>query len=146
MNLLKQPMVIIVMIAVVAIVAVYIGESYKVAWMSDWLAPILMLLFFIGLSTLSTVPPRTVNTQRGKVAWFARTAAFAGLIWLFISIDLVGDAPVAMRLMGMSWTMSPHAAARFLELAGLIIGAIGVGLSWMDARREAAAAARDTIS
>lgn len=109
--------------------------------MSDWVAPILMLLFFIALSTLTTVPPRIITTRRGKVVWFARTAAFVALIWLFISIDLVGDAPASMRLMGMSWTMSPHAAGRFLELGGLVIGAIGVGLSLMDARRDAGAAA-----
>jgi hypothetical protein len=45
-----------------------------------------------------------------------------------------------MRLMGLSWTMSPYAAGRSLELGGLVLGTIAAGISLMDYRREAAAA------
>lgn len=141
MNLLKQPMIVIVMLAVIAIAAAFMGESSKVAWVSNWLAPILMLLFFVALCTLTTVPPKAISTRKGKVMWWARTAVLAGLMWLFINVDLVGDAPVSMRLMGLSWTMSPHGAGRFLELTGLVLGMIACGMSWMDHRRDAAAAA-----
>jgi len=68
-------------------------------------------------------------------------AAFAGLIFLFISIDVVSDGPVSMRLMGMSWTMSPHAATRVLTLGGLVIGAIAAWMTQNESRRAAAAAA-----
>lgn len=141
MNLLKQPMMVIIMFAVIAIAAAIVGESYKVAWVNNWLAPILMLLFFIVLCTLTTTPPKAITNQKDKAAWWARTGVFAGLAWLFLNIDLVGDAPVSMRLMGLSWTMSPYAAGRFLELGGLVLGMIGCGLWWWDRRGERAAAA-----
>lgn len=146
MNLLKQPMVVILMIAVIAIVATFIGESYKVAWVSDWLAPMLMLLFFIALCTLTRAAPKGIPTRKGRVVWWARTAAIAGLIWLFGTIDLVGDAPVSMRLMGLSWTMSPYAAGRSLQFAGLVLGMIACGISLMDYRRDAAAALAESKS
>ena len=146
MNLLKQPMVVILVIAVIAIVATFIGESYKVAWMSDWLAPMLMLLFFIALCTLTRAAPKGIPTRKGRVVWWARTAAIAGLIWLFGTIDLVGDAPVSMRLMGLSWTMSPYAAGRSLQFGGLVLGMIACGMSWVDYRREAAAALAESKS
>lgn len=84
MNLLKQPMIVIVMLAVIAISAVTIGESYKVAWVSDWLAPMLTLLFFIALCTLTTTVPQTITARKARVIWWARTAVLAGLMWLFI--------------------------------------------------------------
>jgi len=142
MNLLKQPMIVVLMIAVIAIVAVILGQAYKLAWVSDWLAPMLMLLFFIALCTLTRAAPNGITTRKGRVVWWARTAVIAGLIWLYGSIDLVGDAPVTLRLMGVSWTMSPYAAARMFQLGGLVLGMIACGMSWMDHRREAAAAAR----
>ncbi|MFA6044093.1 MAG: hypothetical protein WC718_03840 [Phycisphaerales bacterium] len=140
MNLLKQPMIVIVMLAVIAIAAAFIGESSKVAWVSNWLAPILMLLFFIALHTLTTTAPKGITTRKGKVVWWVRTAVLAGLMWLFISIDLVGDAPVSMRLMGLSWTMSPYGAGRLLELGGLVLAGIAWGLWAWDHRRALEAA------
>ncbi len=142
MKLLKQPMVVIVLLAVIAIVAAFIGESSKLAWVSNWFAPMLMLLFFIALCTLTRAAPKGIPTRKGRVVWWARTAAFAGLIWLFGNIDLVGDAPVSMRLMGLSWTMSPYGAGRLLQLGSMVLGLIACGILWMDHRREAASAAR----
>jgi hypothetical protein len=141
MNLDKHAWIGYTSALVLALAAVIIGESYKVAWVRDWLAPILMLLFFITLCTLTRAAPKGIPTRKGKVVWWARTAGLAGLIWLFINIDLIGEAPVSMRLMGLSWTMSPYGAGRFLELVGLVLGTIACGVSWMDHRREAAAAA-----
>jgi hypothetical protein len=140
-NLLKQPIWVIISLAVTAIAASFVGESYKLKWVSDWLAQILMLMFFIALCTLTTRAPTAIATRKGRAVWWARTAVFAALIWLFISIDLVGDAPVSMRLMGLSWTMSPYGAGRFLQLGGLVLATVGCGLWWWDQRRELAAAA-----
>jgi len=140
MNLLKQPMVVIVMLGVIAIVAATLGESSKVAWVSNWLAPILMLLFFIALHTLTTTAPQGITTRKGKVVWWVRTAVLAGLMWLFISIDLVGDAPVPMRLMGLTWTMSPYGAGKLLQLVGLVLPAIACGFWAWDHRRALEAA------
>ncbi len=57
------------------------------------------------------------------------------LIYLFVMIDIVSDAPVTLRFMGMSWTMSSHAASRVLTVGGLAIGAIGVWMTQAEARR-----------
>lgn len=140
MTLFKQPWSWAwIVLAVVAIVAAGVGESTKTPWVNDWLAPTLMLMFFIALSVNFSEPPRTVSTRKAKVVWLARTAAFAGLIWLYVSIDIVSDAPVTLRLMGASWTMGPQLAARFLEIGGLVIGAIAVALVLKDAQRTNAA-------
>lgn len=141
MNVIKQVWFVHFALAALAIVAAVVGEIYKVAWVADWLAPILMLLFFVSLSTLSHRPDASRGTRSGKVASYAAVAAFAAVIYLFISIEVVSDAPVALRLMGLSLTMSGHAASRFLVISGLAIGAIGVWLNTSQLRREAAAAA-----
>lgn len=141
MNFTKHAQLVILSLGGLAIAAAIVGEYSKVAWVSDWLGPILMLLFFVALCTLTRRPPTGLITRKSKVVWWARTAVLVGLIWLFLSIDLVGEAPVSMRLMGLNWTMSPYAAGRFLELGGLVLGTIACGISWMEHRREAAAAA-----
>lgn len=141
MNLIKHAWLVYLTLAAFAIAAAVVGEVYDVAWAVDWLAPILTLLCFVSLSTLSYRPDPTASTGARKFASYAKMAAFAGLIYLFISIDLVSDAPVSMRLMGMSWTMSPYAATRVLTLGGLVIGAIAAWMAQNESRRAAAAAA-----
>lgn len=141
MNLVKHAWFVYFMLAVLAIAAVIVGEVYKVAWVADWLAPILTLLCFVSISTLSHRPDASASTRSGRVASYAKVTAFAAVIYLFISIEIVSDAPVTLRLMGMSMSMSGHAASRFLVIAGLAIGAVGVWLNTSQLRREAAAAA-----
>jgi hypothetical protein len=141
MNLVKHAWLVYCALAVLAISAVVIGEVYKVAWVADWLAPILMLIFFVSISTLSHRPDASASTRSGRVASYAKVTAFAVLIYLFIMIEIVSDAPVTLRLMGMSMSMSGQAASRFLVIAGLVIGAFGAWVNLSQVRREAAAAA-----
>lgn len=100
-----------------------------------------MLLFFVSLSALFHSPDATPGTRSEKVASYAKVSAFAAAIYLFISIEIVSDTPVTLRLMGLSKTMSGHAASRFLVISGLVIGAVGVWLNTRQVRREATAAA-----
>lgn len=141
MNLIKHAWLVYFIFAVLAIAAAVVGEVYKVAWVAEWLAPILMLLCFVSISTLSHRPDASAGTRSGRVASYAKVTAFAAVIYLFISIEVVSDAPVTLRLMGLSMSMSGHAASRFLVISGLVIGAIGVWLNTSQLRREAAAAA-----
>ncbi|MFN0133363.1 MAG: hypothetical protein ACKVW3_12655 [Phycisphaerales bacterium] len=141
MNLIKHAWFVYFALAGLAIAAVIIGETYKLAWVANWLAPILLLLCFVSLSTLSHRPDATARTTAGKVASYIRTTVFAVLIYLFIMIEIVSDAPVTLRLMGMSWTMSPHAASRVFTIGGVALVAIAVWVTQMEARRSAAAAA-----
>jgi len=141
MNLIKHAWLVYLTLAGLAIAAAVVGEVYKVAWVAEWLAPILMLLCFVSISTLSHRPDASASTRSGRVASYAKVTAFAVLIYLFISIEVVSDAPVTLRLMGLSMTMSGHAASRFLVISGLVIGATGVWLNTSQLRREAAAAA-----
>lgn len=141
MNFAKHAWLVYAVLAVLAIAAVIIGEVYKIAWVSDWLAPILTLLCFVSMSTLSHRPDATAGTPAGKLASHAKVTAFAVLVYLFIMIEIVSDAPVTLRLMGMSMSMSGQAASRFLVIAGLVIGAFGAWVNLSQVRREAAAAA-----
>lgn len=141
MNLVKHAWFVYLTLAGLAIAAVVVGEVYKVAWAADWLAPILTMLCFVLIATLSHRPDATAGAARGKVASYAKVFAFGVLVYLFISIEVVSDAPVTLRLMGLSMTMSGHAASRFLVISGLVIGAIGTWLSVSQVRREVAAAA-----
>lgn len=141
MNLVKHAWFVYLLLAVLAIAAVIVGESYKIAWVADWLAPILMLLSFVSISTLSHRPDASASTRSGRLSSYAKVTAFAALIYMYISIEVVSDAPVTLRLMGLSMSMSGHAASRFLVISGLIIGATGAWLNMSQLRREAAAAA-----
>lgn len=141
MNLTKSALLLYFSLGAIAIAATIVGESYKIVWVLNWVAPILLLLCFVSLTTLSHKPDPTVSTPVGKIARYAKPAAFAVLIYLFVMIDIVSDTPVTLRLMGMSWTMSAHAASRVLTVGGLVIGAIGVWMTQAEARRKAAAAA-----
>ncbi|MFA6046965.1 MAG: hypothetical protein WC718_18425 [Phycisphaerales bacterium] len=141
MSLLKHPWLVYFALGALAIAATIVGESYKIAWALDWVAPILLLVGFVSLSTLSHRPDALARTRADKFASYAKTTAFAGLIFLFTMIEIVSDAPVKLRLMGMSMTMSGQAASRFLVIGGLVIGAIGIWMTMIQARREATAAA-----
>lgn len=141
MGLIKYASSVYVTLAGLAIAAVVVGEAYKIAWMTVWLAPILTMLCFVSIATLSHRPDTTAGAARGKVASYAKVTAFGVLVYLFITIEVVSDAPVTLRLMGLSMTTSGHAASRFLVIGGLVIGALGTWLSVSQVRREAAAAA-----
>jgi len=141
MNLLKQLRIVVIMLAVLAVAAGIVGDIYKVAWVANWLAPIVKMLFVVGLWTLCVAPPKGVIARKGMVVWLARWAVLNVLVLLFLSIDLVGEAPVSMRLMGLSWTMSPYRAGLFLEVTGFVLGGIACGMAWMDHHRDAAASA-----
>jgi hypothetical protein len=142
MNIVKHAWLVYLGLAGLAIVAVVVGESFKLAWVGDWLAPILTLLCFVSHSTLAHRPDSSARTRAGMLASYAKVTAFALLIYLFIMIELVTDTPVTLRLMGFSMTMSGQSAARFLAIGGLIIGGLGVWLNTSQLRRETEAAAR----
>jgi hypothetical protein len=124
-----------------AIVAAIVGESFKIAWVNEWLTPLLTMLCFVSISMLSHRPDTSAGTRAGTLASYAKITAFAVLIYLFIMIELVTDTPVTLRLMGMSMSMSGQAAARFLVIGGMIIGGLGVWLNASQVRRETEAAA-----
>ncbi|MFZ4576390.1 MAG: hypothetical protein ACOYN0_18550 [Phycisphaerales bacterium] len=147
MRVLKQPMVLIrafpvvliLAFAVVVIAVGTIGDVYKLRWMIDWLSPILMICFLVALSLLGSDPAKA---RGSRVARIARAAAIVAPTYAFMNIELAADAPIAMRLFGRSWTIQALAAGHFLLLGGLFLGALIVGLSWMEVRSNAAAAAR----
>ncbi len=140
MNLVKHAWLVYLTLGVLAIAAAVVGEVYKVDWVTNWLAPILLLLCWVSHSALANRPDVTARTRAGKRASYAKTTAFAALIFLFIMIEVESDAPVTLRLMGLSMTTSAYAASRFLVITGLVLGAVGVWMTMSQVRRETAAA------
>jgi hypothetical protein len=136
MNLVKHAWFVYFGLGALAIAPVIVGESYKVAWVANWLAPILFLLCFVSLSTLSHKPDASAPSRSSKLASYARTTAVAVVLFLFIMIEIVSDAPVTLRLMGMSWTMSAYAATRVFTLGGLALVALGIWVTQKQARRD----------
>jgi hypothetical protein len=127
-----------IVLGALAIAATVVGESFKLAWMSDWLSPFLLLLFLITLGSVggrlqgaSAAPKPTSPVRR----WL-RGAAVVTPIWCFLNIEMVGDASVDMRLFGLSWSMGAYEASRVLAVGGFFLGAIVVGLSARDAHRN----------
>ena len=132
----SRSLLFIVIFAILAIAAGILGDTYKWAWASDWVAPLFMFLYLIALGNFSQVATSKSTTPAGRLKQWAKTAAVTVPIYAFLNIEMVGETPAAMRLFGLSWTMTPYAASRFLSFCGVIIGAAAVGLSWMESRRS----------
>jgi TRAP-type C4-dicarboxylate transport system permease small subunit len=128
-----------IVLGVLAIAAAFVGESSKLAWMSDWLSPFLLLLFLITLGSVGGRRMHGANaspTPTSPVRQWLRSATVVTPIWCFLSIEMVGDASVDMRLFGLTWSMGAHEASRLLAVGGFFLGAIVVGLSWRDSHRN----------
>lgn len=133
---------VIMTLACLAIGAGVLADVYKLSWARDWLAPMLVMLYLIALTTAFTVRSAPADTRGARVARWAKSAPWVVLAYAFINIEIGGDAPVAMRLFGLSWTMGAKGASMLLALGGIVVGATAVGWSWLEDRRTAAAAAR----
>lgn len=140
------PLLVIAALAVLEIGTGVLADVYAWQWVSDWLSPMLALLFMVTLIAYVSRSTRPALSREGWMRMWLRTAAVVAPIWIFLSIEIIGDAPVAMRLFGLSWTMGGYGASRLLVIGGAAIGAVTVGLSRLQARQEAAAAARATAS
>lgn len=132
----QRSLLLILTLAALSIVAGTLADLYSWDWMGDWLAPLLTLLYLITLITFVSRPTTPATTPLAHVRRWAQTAALAAPIWCFLTIEIDSDAPVTLRLLGLTWTMSGAGATRLLTLGGVGIGALAVALAWRTQRQN----------
>jgi hypothetical protein len=138
MQALKGPLTVPLTFAALALVASVLGEKLNWRWAGDWLSPVSMLIFLITLGNWPNLRSRPGATRRERLAAVARSVMVIVPIWCLMELRIASNDPIAMRFLGLTWTMSGENASSLLSYDSFAVGIFVVGVSWWDSTRTAA--------